>query len=279
MTIPFGPILGAVGSIVGGLFADDAAEEARDQQQEQFERNIALQREFAQNGIRWKVDDARAAGLHPLAAIGMQGASYSPVSTSIDRGSSMDLAGIGQNIGRAIDATRTKEESEEEREMRLIESKKANLEVEHMMLRNDFLRSQIAQVNQVQSNPGMPSGGSNPWLLPGQSNGPANPRIKEKPMERTMVDPAKPASEPGAHPDVGYSKTVNGGWAPVMSNDVKQRLEEDWPGMIWWNLRNRVLGGDPPDTPLPKHHQWEWKWISGEWKQVPTRYSIPIPPR
>ena len=42
---------------------------------EQFDRNEALQREFAQNGIRWRAADARAAGLHPLAALGSSGAS------------------------------------------------------------------------------------------------------------------------------------------------------------------------------------------------------------
>jgi hypothetical protein len=36
------------------------------------EANIALQREFAQKSIQWKTADAKAAGLHPLAALGAQ---------------------------------------------------------------------------------------------------------------------------------------------------------------------------------------------------------------
>lgn len=45
------------------------------------ERNVnntnAMQREAAQNSIRWRVNDAKAAGLHPLAALGAQGSSPS----------------------------------------------------------------------------------------------------------------------------------------------------------------------------------------------------------
>lgn len=275
MTFPFGPVLGAVGSIVGGLFADDAAEEARDQQQEQFERNIQLQREFAQQGIRWKVEDARAAGLHPLAAIGMSGASYSPVSSSFDRGSSMDFAGIGQNIGRAIDATRTKEESEEERAARDIEAKKANLELEHMQLRNDYLRSQIATVQQVQSSPPMPSA-EDRYFLKGQGN---SPLIKTKPMERTPPAPGRPSQEPGSTVDVGYSYTVNGGYAPAMAKDVKDKLEEDVLGTFGWNVRNRVLpmfgrNMNPPPVPLKDGHVWTFDPVNQEYIQRPARKAL-----
>lgn len=41
-------------------------------------QNYEMQREFAQNGIRWKVADAQAAGLHPLYALGGGGAAFAP---------------------------------------------------------------------------------------------------------------------------------------------------------------------------------------------------------
>lgn len=40
--------------------------------------NQGLQREFAQMGVRWRVQDAVAAGLHPLYALSSGGAAYSP---------------------------------------------------------------------------------------------------------------------------------------------------------------------------------------------------------
>lgn len=43
------------------------------------EANIQQQREFAQKGIRWRVSDAKKAGIHPLFALGANTASFSPV--------------------------------------------------------------------------------------------------------------------------------------------------------------------------------------------------------
>ena len=62
--------LGSIAApLIGGLFNN----RRQDQQSD-------LQREFAQNGIRWKVADAEAAGIHPLAALGAQTTPYQPVS-------------------------------------------------------------------------------------------------------------------------------------------------------------------------------------------------------
>lgn len=71
---------------------------------------IMQQREFAQHGIRWKVADAKAAGLHPLAALGMQPSSFSPVSIPGDDGSAQMLAQLGQDISRAQAAKATEQE-------------------------------------------------------------------------------------------------------------------------------------------------------------------------
>lgn len=68
-------------------------------------RQEYAQREFAKHGIRWKVADAKAAGLHPLAALGASGAAYSPVSSA-----GSDLGSVGQDISRSIEATRTADE-------------------------------------------------------------------------------------------------------------------------------------------------------------------------
>lgn len=48
------------------------------QAQNQWRKNAALQKQFAQMGIRWKVQDAMAAGLHPLYALGGAGSTFSP---------------------------------------------------------------------------------------------------------------------------------------------------------------------------------------------------------
>lgn len=114
-----------------------------------FQQNAALQREFAQKGIRWRVEDAKAAGIHPLYAMGASIPTYSPSSVSF--GNTMKgFADASQNIGRAIDATRTSEERREhERDMRLIERERAAAEIR-------LLNAQAGAANRA-NNPPLPS--------------------------------------------------------------------------------------------------------------------------
>lgn len=56
----------------------------RESVEDQQNANLANQREFAQHGIRWRVADAKAAGLHPVYALGGAGAAYSPQPIIVD---------------------------------------------------------------------------------------------------------------------------------------------------------------------------------------------------
>lgn len=107
-----GALIGAAGSLLGGIFSDRSSRRAADdvnrQQRESVSESNALQREFAQSGIRWRVEDAKAAGLHPLYAIGANVPTYSPTIgafTAPDRsGLGRGLAEAGQHLGRAVQA-------------------------------------------------------------------------------------------------------------------------------------------------------------------------------
>lgn len=63
-------ILG-IGSAAKDLFGG-GNESSWDNQKGAMFFQADLQREFAKHGVRWRVEDAAAAGLHPLAALGMQ---------------------------------------------------------------------------------------------------------------------------------------------------------------------------------------------------------------
>lgn len=83
----FETVLPAVaGNLIQGLFADDSAEDQRHSVEMQQDKNIALQREFAQHGIRWRVEDAKAAGVHPMYALGAGGAAFAPNPIVLDGG-------------------------------------------------------------------------------------------------------------------------------------------------------------------------------------------------
>lgn len=72
------------------------------------------QQEFAQNGVRWRVEDAKAAGIHPLVALGAHTSTYSPQAAV---GTDYGLSSAGQNISRAIEAKQTARERQEMNEM------------------------------------------------------------------------------------------------------------------------------------------------------------------
>lgn len=98
-----GAAIGAGASLLGGLLGSRSA---RRQQREGLE----AQREFAQQGIRWRVEDAKAAGLHPLYALGAStsGPSFSVMDDPMARG----LSEAGQNVSRAVQAQETAAQTE-----------------------------------------------------------------------------------------------------------------------------------------------------------------------
>lgn len=99
-----GAAIGAVGSLIGGAINNHNANA-------QAALQYQHQKEFAQNGVRWKVADAQAAGIHPLAALGAQTFSYNPVAVgSSDGGVSEALGRMGQGISRAVQAKQLQEE-------------------------------------------------------------------------------------------------------------------------------------------------------------------------
>lgn len=90
-----GPAISAVGGIIGGLFG-------RKSQKDANAENVAYQREFAQHGISWRVEDAKRAGLHPLFALGGSGASFTPSAQPVMDGQSISRAAqaVGDFVGQ-----------------------------------------------------------------------------------------------------------------------------------------------------------------------------------
>lgn len=221
--------------------------------------NIAMQREFAQKGIRWKVADAKAAGIHPLYALGAQTHSFSPVAIGSDYSS---IGEAGQDIGRAIAATSN--QSQRAGQMQKILD---GLSVERAGLENDLLRSQIARLRQT-PNPPMPV--EQRYLVDGQgqtASGVPGTLIQDQPLARVPGNPAAMWMEPGAVTDVGHSRT-KGGYAPVPSKDVKERIEDNMFQELQWFFRNNIqpmfgMNYSPPTTPPPEGYEWVYSGLHG----------------
>lgn len=75
--------------------------------EDQFHMNAGLQREFAQMGIQWKVADAKAAGIHPLYALGASTNAGIPI--QVEGGSSQDnFSRLGQNLSSSFEEMRNR---------------------------------------------------------------------------------------------------------------------------------------------------------------------------
>lgn len=144
-------LIAAGATIAGGLMSNSAQKKQNQANEAAAIREENLQREFAQSGIQWKVKDAEAAGVHPLFALGANTTSYQP--TSVGGGASnFDFVGqAGQNIGRAIDATRSTPAS-------ALALQLGKIQIEGAQLDNDLKRTQLASAIQTNmpAHPGLP---------------------------------------------------------------------------------------------------------------------------
>lgn len=147
-----GEIISAGANLLGGLFGKSSTEKANEQ-------NIKLQKEFAQQGIQWKVADAKAAGIHPLAALGAQTTAFSP-SVVGDTSFGTGIASMGQDIGRAINSTRSQDQraAAVQKSILDLELQGKQLDNRGKEIENALLASKLATTSQVGSP--MPSSGA-----------------------------------------------------------------------------------------------------------------------
>ena len=130
-----------LGSLLGGIASSALSLFGKN-------KEAKMQKQFAKNGIQWKVEDAKKAGVHPLYALGANTVSYSPVGVGDSFGW---LSDMGQEIDRSRMATSG-------RETRRMEAALGSLSLERAGLENDLLRAEIAKTR-GQVGPPVPAGG------------------------------------------------------------------------------------------------------------------------
>lgn len=199
-------LIAAGASLAGGLLSRDSARDQRN-------TNTELQREFAQNGVRWKVEDAKAAGIHPLFAMGASTHSFNPV--AIQDSMPAAVASMGQDISRAVEAG----SSTGERAMRKIQ-------LRNLQLQGDLLQEQIAASQHARSAGNPPFPGAE--AFPVRSDGiVTSDLVKVRPAEITssrLEEPsieAGPARPSGAEYDFGPA----GKWK-LLGEQATEALED-----------------------------------------------------
>lgn len=271
---PVGAI-STVAAIGDSYLGYKGAEKDREQQERQHQQNIALQREFAQMGIRWRVADAEAAGLHPLAALGASGAAYSP---SYSMGGSEGgnryraLQDMGQNFSRAINTMSTPEEKAHRA-----------LQVESLALDNALKKKQLEGLD----SPGLPSNSSIPLHMLGQNPlnvyGSNGGYVAEMPTAKSHSSPGKPFQAAGEYTDYVFSRTPTG-LHPVPSKEMQEAIEDKFVPETLWAARNylyptfsgktrRLAKPSLREHPLPPGYDWQWKPSAAEWRPRRQKYK------
>lgn len=255
------PIIGAAISagagLIGGMMNRKAQEETNAQQMALAQQNMAMQKQFAQEGIRWRVEDAKAAGVHPLYALGAQTSSYSPVSVGLGADTSMgsSLASAGQDISRAISATRTQPEREQ-----AFSDTAQSLTLTKMGLENELLATQVAK-ERAQIGPPLPGG--------------VVPLNKEWEKREPIAAYGSPIpSEPGTSPAKAWEDMYSdpGGYIAAAIH-AHHALKQTHPGVAEF-LRQEVLRMKHDFLDVPeKQGIWPWTYHRarfndrfGKWK-------------
>lgn len=241
---PWGALVGGIaGGILGSAEGDNGARDRQLQQELFAEKQFKFQEELAHNGVRYRVEDAKRAMIHPAAALGMQPFNPSPVSLNFGESHQPDnswMAQAGHNMTRAAAATMTASEREQNTAL-------ASLAMERAGLENDLLR---ARIRKEQIGPPMVDP-SDPGV---RTFGTSDARIVEKPLERIAGFVGRGQAEAGVVTDYGYSKT-DSGYAIVPSKDWKDRGEDQLAPEFGWAMRNVVRNTyspkPPPDSFLP----------------------------
>lgn len=243
----------AIGSLLGGISATSQASKDRKWQQR-----------LAKNQVQFRVADAKAAGVHPLYALGMPAMSYSPTAVHPGDYGGSAIGQMGQDISRAITAGQTRRERE--LEAAAAAQRTAALDAQNMResesrirendANADYFRSQIARMNSAQVGPGAPSG-----------------------VVQTVPNPAQPMVQQGVGSDYQYVRGRDGRLHIIPSEAVANTFDEIPGAGIGWFLRNNLTpmlrGTDPPYPTVPPPHpgqHWVFDRPSQSWvARFPSR--------
>lgn len=226
---------------IGGQFVEKGAQFLVDNQNRNLaldqqrvdDKNADLMREFAKMGIRWRVEDAKAAGLHPLAALGMQPAQGSPVY-------SLPPYSPGMDVSRAARAGMTHGER--------LSSVMEMLTLQRAGLENELIASQIARM---------------------RGDGPPVPEYNPQPHDPIIGSSHDKSLDPGAINSITYARMPGGKVMVTPSKDIKERLEDNATMETMWEvlIRTGKVPQPPRDMLPPGAVQW------GDFNRVTMTFS------
>lgn len=266
-----GPILSAVaGPVIKGftsfLGLKQDQRQYDDQSQrsdEQFALNYKLQDELAKKGVRWKVEDAKAAGIHPAVALGVN-PTASPVYGQLPERT--NFARYGENISRAINSATTK-----------LEKVFNTQQIKAAKLNNTEKEIDIALKLKELEGMGAPSF---PEFATGEPGGDDTVRIN--PAEQIVQ--SRPGVEAGT-PAATKERRLEGGWLfSTLTQDASEPIESDTFAWGQYNVMYKmpryfkayVKRPKYPATKPRKGYMWIYSKFRGMWKEVTIKEALKI---
>lgn len=238
----FSGVASGLGGVASGIANYLSNNQAMAFSREQFEwqKNLAL------NQLQWRVADAKKAGLHPMAALGIGASSFSPVGVSQTPYDFSWIGDMGQNADYA--AAKAKDKQDQDTAVNLsrrnAELQNQNLELQNQGLQQDnefrqwkYNVAMSGGVQQALKSPANASvNGVNPSVIPGQDDSipPGKGNIPSgEPMFQFME-----TSTPGV-----YTLQPGSDWSQIYED--KGFGLEQWPIMKtnFIDYVNRFLGG------------------------------------
>ncbi len=266
-----GSLISGASSLAGGFLDSSSQSSINDKILANAAKDRQLQRKFAKQGIQWRVNDAKKAGIHPLFSLGASIPTYSPAPISLG-GSSMGaaLSNAGQDVGRAVAATQTRPERD--------------LAIQRSVLENRLLELQVATLTkESQTPPAFPlSSASDTSGMPGQPSFEGrHPGYLIEPRPIQASAPNDPSRVAGTVPSWGLTLNMDGSLSIVPGTDVKEVLEDSFPlelrwmyehiaKPLWSRERMRLIASKLHLTnPTKPGHHWQWFTASQKFYQTP----------
>lgn len=268
-----GSIVSGVGSIVGGILGANSAQNVAGM-------NYEAQKEFAQNGIRWKVEDAKRAGIHPLYALGASTQGYSPTTGYIgDYGISDAAAHLGQGYERAQQAKMTKEERERQdvrdaiQDMAAFEdlNQKRRMNDAQIRLANSEIFRNFALSANALRNSGLPPAipGGSGGVIEGQGESYATGQTTPEVSSVVTSERGAPHIQAGLPPDARFYRTSTGR-APLPTEQAADAMDAAYGSGLFWAFRNNLLPSLANFLPIndPNRKDGEyWNPVFGEYRK------------
>lgn len=276
-----GSIVSAVGSIAGGILGANSAQNVAGM-------NYEAQKEFAQNGIRWKVEDAKRAGIHPLYALGASTQGYSPSGGYTgDYGISDAAAHFGQGYERAQQAKMTKEERDKQdvrdaiQDMAALEdlNQKRRLNDAQIRLANSEIFRNFALSTNALRNTGLPPAmpGGLGGVIAGQGNSYATGQTTPEISSVVTSEKGTPSVQAGSPPDVRFYRTLSGGRAPLPTEDAGDAMDAALGAGLQWSFRNNLVPWLANFFPINDPHRLPGEYydlLTGEYRKKDSKRSF-----